>query len=431
MKRFFLIVASLLLSTSAMADAPSEQPKNIPLDQIWGYNLPGTRDIAGIPLPESDPQKGVVGRTDEQFRRQREHSIEQIRSSLAAKPPTERASPGFVIPRQPDFFTLQKAVIFATGTMRYDHQKLLPRNDTFRAGDEMTLVFFSHPASYFVRLREVVRNDNEINVKYEFEPHTSPEVTTHFALIPLGKLPAGEYKVRFEQQPLAKKFRDAGFQPVHPEAPQTVSQPLSFTVWEPASPEPAKGASLIPLDQIWAYDMPRTRDVRELEPKANPTLSIEELTRRLDVWKILKVLKDRPSEGETAGSAFVVLGVGKEALKNAEAVFSSGKDTRKVLPADTELSLVFYSYMCGRYVRLVSVERSPNQITVKYQFVAHQTENMSTHFALIPLGKLSAGTFQVKIEQLEPIDEQGRSVAPISNPQRLVCDSFSFDVQRE
>jgi len=317
------------------------------------------------------------------------------------------------------------------GAMWYVQQQREICSETFRADKEMTLVFFTHPASYYVRLKKAERRDNHITVYYEFEPHASPEVTVHFALIPLGVLPAGEYHVRFKQIPMSRKYRDAGFEPVPPEAFYIVCRPFTFTMWEPADPAPAKDASLIPLDQVWAYGMPGTRDVRELEPKADPNLSIEELYRRLDVWKILKVLNRRPKEGEKAGPGFTVAGTGKEALENAEDVFTSGKEAPRVFPPDAELTLVFYSHMCGRYVRVVSVEQSPESITVKYQLISHMTAEMTTHFALIPLGTLPEGMYQVKIEQLEPVDERGRPVSPIRDPQQLVCDSFSFTVQRE
>lgn len=185
----------------------------------------------------------------------------------------------------------------------------------------------------------------------------------------------------------------------------------------------------IPLDEIWAYEMPGTKDVRELEPKADPTLSVEELTRHSDVRKILKLLRVIPKEGETAGPAFVVTGSGKRALKNAESIFSGEKDKLKSFPSETDLSLVFYSHLCGRHVRIESVGRSQEKITVSYRFVSSQQSAMSTHFALIPLGKLPEGKYQVEIDQLEPTDVSGEPVKPLLEPNRFVCGAFSFVVQ--
>jgi hypothetical protein len=146
---------------------------------------------------------------------------------------------------------------------------------------------------------------------------------------------------------------------------------------------PNEQPTQIPLDQIWGYNIPGTRDVRELEPKADPNIlgdqlkglsrddaarrMIDEFTRRLDVWKILKVLKRRPMGGKDAGPAFIVMGIGKDALQNAEAVFSHTDDALRVLPTGTDLSLVFYSYMSSGRIHLVSVERLQQTITVKYR----------------------------------------------------------------
>jgi hypothetical protein len=190
-------------------------------------------------------------------------------------------------------------------------------------------------------------------------------------------------------------------------------------------------AHQIPLDHIWGHDLPGTRDVRDLEQKADPTIPVDELARRLDVWKILKTLNQRPKEGEKSRNAFVVVGKGADALKNAAKVFSDKRLQVNNFQLNTELSLVWFAHMCGRYVRLVSVERSQYLIDVKYQFVSHQTAEMTTHFAIIPLGQLTEGTYQVKIQQLEPIDERGRPAGRLRDPKRIVSNSFSFVVRPE
>jgi hypothetical protein len=189
----------------------------------------------------------------------------------------------------------------------------------------------------------------------------------------------------------------------------------------------------IPLDEIWAYQMPDTRDVTELQPKIPDPgkLSKEELFRKSPILQIQRSLNERPKEGEKAGPAFVVVGTGEEALKNAHSVFvkKDEKEPVRFFPSDTDLSLVFYSYMSGRYVHIKSVEQSDKLITVKYQFVSHQTQEVTHHFALIPLGKLSPGTVQVKIKELPPVNEQNEEVERIPSPKSIVCDSFSFRVK--
>ena len=112
--------------------------------------------------------------------------------------------------------------------------------------DEITLVVFSYPCSYFFRLKQVERDENTITVRYQFEPHYSPESTVHFALIPLGKLPIGDYRVKMEQLPMEKQWQEAGFLRVHDaRARNLVSLPFSFTVAE-KPPQPEKRNLQIP-----------------------------------------------------------------------------------------------------------------------------------------------------------------------------------------
>ncbi len=416
----------LLCSMRAIADEPKEEAevKTIPLDQIWGYNLPDTRDIAGIPFPD---QPDSVGQTYAFLNRQREYNIEQIRLALSRKPPGEKALSGFVVPAQLDSRSLLGVYQPLRGKPNPFQRNSIPE------GKELTLVFFSYPISYHARLRKVEQQGNEITVHYQFEPHYTPEATAHFALIPLGKLRLGEYHVSYKQIPIEQKYRDAGFEPVHPDAAEIVCRKFSFNITGPSSNESLEGGTFIPLHEIWAYKMPGTRDVRELEPKPEIAATIDELARHSDVWKILKVLDGRPKEGEKAGPAFVVVGTGREALVNAAVVITNlmkEKESPTAVPPNTDVSLMFYSHLCGRYVQLVSVELSPQLITIRYRFVDHVQQIMTAHFALVPLGKLREGKVQVKVEQLPPIDECGQPVAPLGDPLRFVSQSFSFAVQK-
>ncbi len=200
-----------------------------------------------------------------------------------------------------------------------------------------------------------------------------------------------------------------------------------FVVAETTDDQPKE----IPLDTIWAAGMPGTQSVRKLEPNPNYTQlpTSEELIRDSLVARIQHILSDRPIEGEKAGEAFVVVGGGKDALKKAADVLSGKAKPPNLVPTEADLTLVFYSYRCGRYVRLDSVERTADRIVIKYRFVSHRTSESTTHFALIPLGKMRKGAVQVEIKQLPPttIDEPDR-VSPMPDPQRIVCDSFSFRV---
>lgn len=420
MKRFSPtagFVFALLLYAGANAEPPNkpQDVQTIPLDQIWGYNLPGTRHIAGIPFPDD---KEGIGQTFAYLNRERDTNIEHIRRALASKPPTEKAAPGFVLPRRPDSLTLRGVHPLMLGK-RNPFDK-----DSFGENEDLTLVFFSHPLSYHARLKKVERKQNDITVHYQFEPHTTPESTVHFALIPLGKLPAGEYQVDYQQIPVDQKYREMGFEPVHPEAAEIVCRDFSFTVDGPVKSEPPiKGATLIPLDQIWAHQMPGTRNVRDLEQSGEP-ISEEQLRKSL-VWQLDRDLFNRRKEGKTAGPAFVVIGTGKEALDNAYTVITEHIEPEQLFSAGTDLSLVFYSHMSGGYyVHLDSIERAERKIRVNYRFVAHNTGDATSHFALIPLGRLPEGKFHVEIKQVPSLKG-----SPHRDLSWLVCEDTSFRVK--
>jgi hypothetical protein len=403
--------ATFIVAWGWLIGASPAQQVEIPLDKIWGYNMPTTRDISGIPFPE---QPKGVGQTFAFLGRERDYNIEQIRRALAMKSPAEKALPGFVIPSACN----SRALLGVHPVLR---GKPNPLRRSFPEG-EFTLVFFSHPLSYYARLREVERDDNRIIVRYQFEPHTTPESTVHFALIPLGKLAAGEYKVDYEQIPLDQKYRDQGFEPVHPEAADIACRDFSFTVsgLQPTVPL-NDGATFIPLNEIWAYEMPGTRDVIQLDTENADGTShplINALHR--DIAKRFK--------GE-AGPAFVVEGNGRAALENMLRGLINAPSPQ--VPTKTDLSLIFYTRFGGHYVHLETVERIGNRFVLTYRFVTHSTFNSSFHFALIPLGKLPAGTYQVEIKQSSSIDSRGRAVTLNQDFTSVVCQDTTFYVKEK
>jgi hypothetical protein len=195
----------------------------------------------------------------------------------------------------------------------------------------------------------------------------------------------------------------------------------------------------IPLDQIWAFKMPGTRDVRELEPKPDTksmaTLDqVEKYYRGSAVHQILRVLKNRPHEQDAypAGPVFAVAGSGEEALNNAQAIFANLGSTYPDphLAAGSETTLVFYSYTTGRYVQLVSVEKTAGIITINFRFVQHMSTDMSNHFALIPIGKLAEGVVRVKVNELPMMGQEGQGVKWTGARRNRVCSGTTLIVDK-
>lgn len=411
-----------------LAEAANEQQNvtEIPLDRVWGYNLPGTRDIAGIPLPEGQE------RSDNSYaalRSERERNIETIRRALSEKAPLDRALPGFVYPRHPDFYTLRPVAsqLLADAKNRRRRQPLA----AFQSGKEYTLVFFSHPSSYYTRMRKIERNAGTITIYYQFEPHTTQESTVHFAIIPLGKLSEGDYNVEFRRIAEDKKYRDHGFKLVD-DASTIVCNSFSFSVHDRpkyASESPSAGATIIPINQIWAYRMPGTKPVQELD-KLEEAATRDELNRS-PVFQIANALSTRINEDEAPLPAFVVPGVGKEALENAAFVFEGKEQLSATFSTDEDLTLVFHARESGWYIHLVSVEKLGSTIRIKYRPVSHITSDVTKHFALIPLGKLNEGTYQVLVECLEPTSNVGTPHTNMFESWRLVAQDFMFQVRKE
>jgi hypothetical protein len=205
---------------------------------------------------------------------------------------------------------------------------------------------------------------------------------------------------------------------------------------EAANSQP--NAVTIPLNRIWAYEMPGTRDVRELEPdKFGPKvhkLDSAERRKRYDesfTYQIVSHLR-RAKYDQPAAPGFAVSGSGAHALRLAHAVLVGGQNRKRRFPAGSETSLVFSSKLFDYYVHLHKVQRQGATITIKYFVVPHRG-NGTAHFALIPLGILPAGQWQVVIRR-SPLPERLKTtVAPAPGPgvdASIVCRPFNFTIER-
>jgi hypothetical protein len=202
---------------------------------------------------------------------------------------------------------------------------------------------------------------------------------------------------------------------------------------------PKATVQTIALDQIWAFEMPGTHDIRELEPdkfgERTRSLPSDQRFRLLDESKTFQIYaaikKAHPSNENGAQPGFAVLGTGAEALDGAYNVLVKGEKPDETFPLDSNVTLVFFSRLAGQYVHLKRIERHNNKFDVGYQVVPHLTTNSTWHLALIPVGKLPIGKYQVQVSQLPGgKDKTGHLVGKFSasDAQHIVCGSFSFSV---
>lgn len=179
----------------------------------------------------------------------------------------------------------------------------------------------------------------------------------------------------------------------------------------------------IPLSEIWAHGMPGTRRIHELaeDPKRDHPLMTE----------IGKVHREDWGK-RRAGSPFAVVGTGSEALKNAHAVITGRKARSDSLSKDHEISIAFFTLYSGYYMHLTNVSWSQQTIRIRYEFIPHETKDLTRHFALIPLGKLPKGKFQVEVVA-EPLAqrfiEKRWKEFDDETKARIISSSFEFEVR--
>jgi hypothetical protein len=85
-----------------------------------------------------------------------------------------------------------------------------PQN-VFRAGTEISIVFFSHPSQPHVGIDRVERRGGNVEIQYVLASHGLSSVTWHLSLIPLGKLPPGHYRVEMLRTANNQRFNQHGF----------------------------------------------------------------------------------------------------------------------------------------------------------------------------------------------------------------------------
>lgn len=437
-RRKICAVAIVFMSaTPCFAQDAGLEAVRIPLETIWALDMPGARDIHGIDLGDFDG-RSRPGWGFEEFRKERAGGIEEFRKSLAIKAPSEDAMPGFIVPSAADANALRYASSRVASAMRYEKQGLGAYS--FQSGNEVTLVFFTHPSSYYVQLVNVERRGGSIKVQYRVVPHFTAESTVHFALIPLGKLPAGEYFVEFEQAPMERKFQEAGFiRYDSTKERRLVCRSFSFTVWDPPLAEleaPAEGATLVPLDQIWGYRMPGTRDVRELDGELGKDQPLSEApSNRIVRWLMGRAPRELPPglgprTQLRADRGFVVIGEGAKSLQAAWDRLIRPRQDREGVGAGSKVTLVFFAHPAPGYVHIQGVEWVNDEIAVKYRIVPHETMESTAHFALIPLGTPKEGEYRVRMIQLPtPKDVLGGREIDPAVVRRTVCGDFTFFVR--
>lgn len=167
-------------------------------------------------------------------------------------------------------------------------------------------------------------------------------------------------------------------------------------------------------------DMPGTRNMRKFGTEA----SAEGGKSRVEA--VAEFLRHRPSKQRPG---FAVAGSGLKALKQAQYVFADDEGEIVSLRSDRDTSLIFFSYEFGYYVHITSVEAKNRSVTITYEFVPHLTNELTRQLAIIPLGNLDAGEWEVKLNQAPLADKYKDMGAKNVVAPNVVCGPFSFKVE--
>jgi hypothetical protein len=159
------LLAALSLGVASFAVAANVE--EIPLRKIWAFNMEGTRPARAL-----DPKKDVSKSLSTLIQR-------------ALIDTGGSAGPCFAVNG------VEKVALVRAARVLVDGIEARP----IKSGGHVSLVFYSKPAPGYVILDSVTRDKQNITVKYKVIVHITADVKVHYALIPLGKLAPGTYKV--------------------------------------------------------------------------------------------------------------------------------------------------------------------------------------------------------------------------------------------
>jgi len=187
-----------------------------------------------------------------------------------------------------------------------------------------------------------------------------------------------------------------------------------------AKPEKAETV-VIPLDQIWGYNMPNTKSIeKHLAPKSYGR-TLEAIYRTLQPGL----------ESKAARPSFAVTGNVDYVIEQMHQVLVEKEKPKLRFQADSQMSLVFFAHPSSFYVQLNAVNRKGTEITIRYQFVPHESADSTAHLAIIPLGKLLPEEYSVHIEKVSMENrfaEAGWISPDAKASQQLISQPFSFVV---
>jgi hypothetical protein len=127
-------------------------------------------------------------------------------------------------------------------------------SSAFPSGADVSLVFFSHPARARVAIDRIEREGKIIRIHFMLISHGLLNISSTLALIPLGQLPAGDYRVEMIRSPNERKHNQLGFPPVEANAEQRIiCRPFEFSVVQSRLPSCECSDSQLAMPYVWPF----------------------------------------------------------------------------------------------------------------------------------------------------------------------------------
>lgn len=167
-----------LITAIALLTAATSLAETIPLANAWAMGMPGTREISKL-----DPGERV-GKTKSRYGK----LTQGIRDSLTLD--RRPAGPGFAASG-----TDKDALDTAYRILVKD------RKPSETVSSKINLIFFSLDSGANIQLESVERDAKDITIRYRFIGRGTLMMKNQFAIIPVGVLPTGKYRVELVQLP--------------------------------------------------------------------------------------------------------------------------------------------------------------------------------------------------------------------------------------
>ncbi len=414
-------LAIITLVSLATSIANADDVVEIPLEEIWALNMPGTKDVREIARVDTDREPA------------RPSNLDLVIRSLVVTP--TRTMPTLMAPGNPT-----RAVASAATALR-KRDPLFGDRGPISGSDDWNIVFYKFVSAYDVEIVSVERKAFHFNISYRFVPKYQPQATVGFAVIPCGKITAGNYHINIEKLPMEQRYLDAGFKPADDKfAQRLVSGDFVFDVIEEQRMETPDDAIVIPREDIWYSGRPNSAGFKvlaDLEPEcfimrdtpesiakyANYTAEeMQDLSDKLRMKSLSIPLERAVANMQTpTRSGFAISGTPKEALRQVHSVVVEGEEPRRKFTSDQDINLFFFSVPRQSGINIEEVVRNGQQIIVRYRISPSQLTSMKSTLAIIPLGRLPIDDYSV-----EYVLDEGSSPDLAPNLSDAICKPFNF-----